>query len=75
MLAIQNGVPKILSLRQILGAYIEHPERSSGLDGPSLIKKSGKHVPISLEGLFIALDHIDEVIRIIRNSQTDAETS
>ncbi len=39
---------------------------------PSLIKKKRARAHI-LEGLLIALDHIDEVIRIIRNSQTDAE--
>ena len=72
MLAIQNGVPKILSLRQILGAYIEHQKevvtRRTIFD-----KEKAEARAHILEGLLIALVHIDEVIRIIRNSQTDAE--
>ena len=72
MLAIQNGVPKILSLRQILGAYIEHQKevvtRRTIFD-----KEKAEARAHILEGLLIALDHIDEVIRIIRNSRTDSE--
>ena len=72
MLAIENGVPKILSLRQILGAYIEHKKevvtRRTIFD-----KEKAEARAHILEGLLIALDHIDEVIKIIRNSQTDAE--
>jgi len=72
MLAIQSGVPKILSLRQILGAYIEYQKevvtRRTIFD-----KEKAEARAHILEGLLIALDHIDEVIRIIRNSQTDAE--
>ena len=72
MLAIQNGVPKILSLRQILGAYIEHQKEVVTRRTIFDIEKAEARAHI-LEGLLIALDHIDEVIRIIRNSQTDAE--
>ena len=72
MLAIQNGVPKILSLRQILDAYIEHQKevvtRRTRFD-----KEKAEARAHILEGLLIALDHIDEVIRIIRASETDAE--
>ena len=68
MLAIQNGVPKILSLRQILDAYIEH-QKEVVVRRHVLIRKKRKHALISLEGLLIALDHIDEVIRIIRASE------
>lgn len=72
MLAIEYGVPKILSLRQILGAYIEHQKevvtRRTIFD-----KEKAEARAHILEGLLIALDHIDEVIKIIRNSQTDAE--
>ena len=72
MLAIQNGVPKILSLRQILNAYIEHQKevvtRRTQFD-----KEKAEARAHILEGLLIALDHIDEVIRIIRASETDAE--
>ena len=72
MLAIQNGVPKILSLREILLAYIEHQKevvtRRTVFD-----KERAEARAHILAGLLIALDHIDEVIRIIRNSETDAE--
>ena len=72
MLAIQNGVPKILSLRDILLAYIEHQKevvtRRTAFD-----KEKAEARAHILAGLLIALDHIDEVIRIIRNSETDAE--
>ena len=72
MLAIQNGVPKILSLREILLAYIEHQKevvtRRTAFD-----KEKAEARAHILAGLLIALDYIDEVIRIIRNSETDAE--
>ena len=72
MLAIQNGVPKILSLRQILDAYIEYQKevvtRRTQFD-----KEKAEARAHILEGLLIALDHIDEVIRIIRASETDEE--
>ena len=72
MLAIQNGVPKILSLREILLAYIEHQKevvtRRTVFD-----KEKAEARAHILAGLLIALDHIDEVIRIIRNSETDSE--
>ena len=72
MLAIQNGVPKILSLRELLLAYIEHQKevvtRRTAFD-----KEKAEARAHILAGLLIALDHIDEVIRIIRNSETDAE--
>ena len=72
MLAIQNGVPKILSLRQILDAYLEHQKevvtRRTQFD-----KEKAEARAHILEGLLIALDHIDEVIRIIRASETDQE--
>lgn len=72
MLAIQSGVPKILSLRQILGAYIEH--QTEVVTRRTIFDKEKAEARAHiLEGLLIALDHIDEVIRIIRNSQTDAE--
>ncbi|WP_105100763.1 DNA gyrase subunit A [Streptococcus suis] len=71
MLAIQNGVPKILSVRQILESYIVHQKevvtRRTQFD-----KEKAEARAHILEGLLIALDHIDEVIRTIRNSETDA---
>lgn len=72
MLAIEKGIPKILSLRQILDNYIEHQKdvvvRRTKFDKAKA--ESRAHI---LEGLLIALDHIDEVIRIIRASATDEE--
>ena len=72
MLAIQNGVPKILSLRQILDAYIEHQKEVVTRRTQFDKEKADARAHI-LEGLLIALDHIDEVIRIIRASETDEE--
>ena len=72
MLAIQNGVPKILSLRQILDAYIEH-QKEVVVRRTLFDKEKAEARAHILEGLLIALDHIDEVIRIIRASETDAE--
>lgn len=72
MLAIENGVPKILTLRQILDNYIAYQKevvvRRTEFDKAKA--ESRAHI---LEGLLIALDHLDEVIAIIRNSQTDSE--
>lgn len=72
MLAIEKGVPKILSLRQILADYIAHQQevvvRRTQFDKDKAEARA--HI---LEGLLIALDHLDEVITIIRNSQTDVE--
>ena len=72
MLAIQNGVPKILSLRQILDAYIEH-QKEVVVRRTRFDKEKAEARAHILEGLLIALDHIDEVIRIIRASETDDE--
>jgi len=70
MLAIENGVPKILSLKQIIVDYIKHQKevivRRTEFDKAKAEKRA--HI---LEGLLIALDHLDEVISIIRNSETD----
>ncbi|HEU3414037.1 DNA gyrase subunit A [Streptococcus pneumoniae] len=72
MLVIQNGIPKILSLRQILDAYIEH-QKEVVVRRTRFDKEKAEARAHILEGLLIALDHIDEVIRIIRASETDAE--
>ncbi|HEO2226415.1 TPA: DNA gyrase subunit A [Streptococcus agalactiae] len=70
MLAIEKGVPKILSLRQIIDNYIEHQKevivRRTQFDKAKAEARA--HI---LEGLIVALDHLDEVITIIRNSETD----
>ncbi|WP_302011996.1 DNA gyrase subunit A [Collinsella tanakaei] len=73
-LALVNGVPKCLSLREILSHYIDHQvdvvTRRTRFD----LKKAQARAHI-LEGYLMALDHIDEVISIIRSSQADAEAS
>ena len=73
-LALVDGVPKCLSLPEILRCYIDHQvdvvTRRTRYD----LKKTQARAHI-LEGYLLALDHIDEVIQIIRSSQTDAEAS
>ena len=73
-LALVNGVPKCLSLREILRHYVDHQvdvvTRRTRFD----LKKAQARAHI-LEGYLMALDHIDEVISIIRSSQTDSEAS
>ncbi len=73
-LALVNGIPKRLSLREMLQHYIDHQvdvvTRRTRFD----LKKARARAHI-LEGYLMALDHIDEVISIIRSSQTDAEAS
>ena len=71
MLAIQGGVPKILSVKEILTAYIEH-QKEVVVRRTQFDKEKAESRAHILEGLLIALDHIDEVVRIIRNSETDA---
>ena len=73
-LALVNGVPKCLSLTEMLRCYIDHQvdvvTRRTRYD----LKKAQARAHI-LEGYLLALDHIDEVISIIRSSRTDAEAS
>ncbi len=69
MLAIVNGAPKILSLKQILQYYLEHQESVVRRRTQFELKKAQSRAHI-VEGLRIALDHIDEIINIIRSSQT-----
>ena len=73
-LALVNGVPKCLSLRDMLRCYIDHQvdvvTRRTRFD----LKKAQARAHI-LEGYLLALDHIDEVISIIRSSRTDSEAS
>ena len=70
MLALVNGVPKILTLRDCLEYYIEHRQeviiRRTKFDLNKALARA--HI---LEGLKIAIDNIDEVIKIIRNSYDD----
>ena len=73
-LALVGGVPKCLSLPEMLRHYIDHQvdvvTRRTRYD----LKKAQARAHI-LEGYLLALDHIDEVISIIRSSQTDTEAS
>ena len=73
-LALVDGVPKCLSLREILRHYVDHQvdvvTRRTRYD----LKKAQARAHI-LEGYLLALDNIDEVIHIIRSSQTDTEAS
>ena len=72
MLALVNGEPKILTLRQCLDCYIDHRKdvilRRTQFDLDKALARA--HI---LEGLKIALDNIDEIIEIIRNSYDDAK--
>jgi len=72
MLALVNGEPKILTLRQCLDHYIDHRKtvilRRTQFELDKALARA--HI---LEGLKIALDNIDEVIEIIRNSYDDAK--
>ena len=68
MLALVNGEPKILTLRQCLDYYIDH--RKTVILRRTQFDLDRAHI---LEGLKIALDNIDEVINIIRNSYDDAK--
>lgn len=72
MLALVNGVPRTLSLKEILHYYILHQEEVIERRTRYELKKAEARAHI-LEGFVIALDNIDEVIKIIRGSETDAE--
>ena len=70
LLALVDGHPRILNLKQILYYYLKHQEEVITRRTAFELDKAKAKAHI-LEGLLIALDHIDEVIRIIRQSQTD----
>ena len=72
MLALVNGVPRVLSLKEILHYYILHQEEVVERRTRYDLAKAEARAHI-LEGFVIALDHIDEVIHIIRSSETDRE--
>lgn len=69
MLAIVNGAPKVLSLKQILQHYLEHQTNVVRRRTEFDLKKAQSRDHI-VQGLLIALDHIDEIIKIIREAQT-----
>ncbi|MCD4783993.1 MAG: DNA gyrase subunit A [Candidatus Eremiobacteraeota bacterium] len=72
MVALVNGVPKLLTLRDTLKLYLEHRYRVIVRRSQFELKKAKARAHI-LEGLQIALDNIDEIIATIRASQTGAE--
>ena len=71
-LVIDNGTPKTLCLKDIISKYIDHQKEVIIRRCKFDLDKAEKRVHI-LEGLKIALDHLDEVIKLIRNSKTDVE--
>lgn len=72
MVALVNGVPRTLSLKEMLHYYILHQEEVVERRTRYDLAKAEARAHI-LEGFVIALDNIDEVIRIIRASKTDSE--
>ena len=68
MLALVNGVPKVLNLKQMLEEYLLHQKDVIRRRTAFEIKKAEARAHI-LEGLLKAIDHIDEVINIIRSSK------
>ena len=69
MLSLVNGEPKVLNLRQMLDYYLEHQKEIIVRRTQFDLEKAEARAHI-LEGLRIALDHIDEVIKLIRGSKT-----
>ena len=76
MLALVDGVPKILNISQMLGYYLKHQEDVVTRRTKYDLNKAEERAHI-LKGLLIALDNIDEVINIIRSSKSvqDAKNS
>jgi len=72
MLSLVDGVPRTLNLKEMLHYYIEHQKDVIVRRTRYELRKAEERAHI-LEGLVIALDNIDEVIRIIRASQDDSE--
>ncbi|MBM7561010.1 DNA gyrase subunit A [Fusibacter tunisiensis] len=72
MLALDHGEPKVMNLKQMLEAYISHQKEVERRRVIFDLRKAKDRAHI-LEGLRIAIDNIDEVIRIIRSAYNDAE--
>lgn len=72
MLALVNGEPKVLNLLQMLDEYLKHQKDVVTRRTKFELNKAEERAHI-IQGLLIALDHIDEVIKIIRGSRTTAE--
>ncbi len=69
MIALVNNEPKVLNLKDMLAYYLKHQEEVVTRRTKYELNKAEERAHI-LEGLLVALDHIDEVIRIIRGSET-----
>lgn len=70
MLALVNGAPKIMGLKEVLSHYVDHQIDVTVRRTKFELKKAEDRAHI-LEGLRIALDNIDEIISLIRSSKTD----
>ena len=71
-LALVNGEPKILNLRELIGEYLNHQYDVLNKRYTYDLRKAEERAHI-LEGLVIAVDNIDRTVQIIRNSKTDEE--
>ena len=72
MLALVDGVPKVLNVKEMLYYYVEHQKTVITRRTEYELRKARERAHI-LEGLVIALDNIDEVIQIIKSSSDDTE--
>lgn len=72
MLALDNGQPKVMNLRDMIQKYIDHQRQIIIRRTQYDLRKAEERAHI-LEGLRIALDHIDEIINILRSSKTVPE--
>lgn len=70
MIALVDGRPRLINLKEALVEYLEHQKIVVRRRTEYNLKKAQDRAHI-LEGLRIALDHIDEIIRVIRESETD----
>ena len=73
MLALVNNEPKVMNILDMLKYYLKHQEEVVTRRTKYDLNKAEERAHI-LKGLLIALDNIDEVIRIIRGSKTDRES-
>ncbi len=71
-LALVNGEPKILNLRELIGEYLNHQYDVLNKRYTYDLRKAEERAHI-LEGLVVAVDNIDRTVQIIRNSKTDEE--
>jgi len=72
MIAIVDGRPRLLNLREVLDHYLQHQVTVVRRRTQYQLRRAQERLHI-VEGLVTALDHIDEVINLIRSSQTEAE--